>query len=410
MLFSMLQEAVRAGASRPAFVASHSRSSYRQIWKSTVGLAARLRECGVVPGSHVALLTDDAMEFATGIFAAASLGAVVVLGSVDSQSGNVGGRSITPDVDFALVPRDAAPLVVRRECGASITSVPISCDEFVPARVRQPRLHQMGPFVAECRGGSLAVVRHQANLVHEAKGVVRAVGLDAEDRIVCTLPFEQSPGLCVGLLAAVRARAALAWCPCDSPEAIEATLARVRPTVLVTDCATLSCHIAHWPSLRQHLDGVRLTLAPRSELLPHVLEVRASVPGKFMTFYHRPETGVIALNSHTGAADCAGLPLPGVKIVVERIWSSAVAGSVRSQSFGSFLQLRSDPHLSGDGWSEVTEPGVPGRIVVHSPAASPTATHNGRCYTSDRGYLDASGNLHILSEASSAAMPRARSA
>jgi acyl-coenzyme A synthetase/AMP-(fatty) acid ligase len=370
-------------------------------------MANRLRQQGVVPGSRVAIVADDAAEFALSFFAAASCGAVVVLGAAAAQVSTSSPEHLPQfDADYLLVS------VVSRSSGAArahrTRRIILSYDR--PSRVVQKRggrLTQMGPVLAEPpRKQSASVMRSQANLAHEARCLVDAIGLKCGDQVLSTLALADSAAVSLGLLAPIRARAMLACCESRDASTVVRALLASRPTVLVTDCETLLALAGRGAEVERRLAGVRRIVAPRAESLPQLLEAGGSVRAKLVTVYYRPETGVIALNAHGGPPDCAGRPLPGVRVWVERAWHADPASLAGSQSFGSFMALRSFPRLLHDGWGPVNEPGVPGQIVVQSPIASPTASCNGRCYTTDWGYLDSSGELHIMSET---AAPAARS-
>jgi len=408
MLFSMLQEAVRVGAGRRALI-GRSTSSYRQVFGSASNLVRQLQRRGVGCGSHVAIDTDDPVEFAAAFFAAASCGAIVVDGASAQTGSSKSHGSGSQDSDFILehgaarVRGEMAPAKLPPRIAIRIARIGVTSS-------RSTRLRQMGAVLADSSDGSRAAIyRHQVNLSHEAKSLVRALEIDAKDKVLCTLELDRSPGLSVGLIAAIRARAAASFAPANDADAIEDLVARLQPTILVSDCATLLAHVVHRRRLERHLANVRLIVTPRSDLVPQLIEVQSGTKGRLVTFYHRPDTGIIALNTLGGSSDAAGRPLPGVRVSVERNWAVRPSLVAASPTFGSFLYLRSFPRSLHDAWEEVTEPGIPGQIVVQSPATSPTASWGGRCYTNDRGYIDAAGELHLLPDATPSAC-QARSA
>lgn len=400
MLLGTLDDAVRDGADQTPVIGITT-STYLRIRDSALELALRLERAGVRAGTHVAIDTVDAVEFAIGFFAVAACGAVVVLRPNSSMTAPAGTDSV--DTEFVLRSDRSRRVRVIAE-PHDIREIRLRTRTSSSRQETGPRLHCMGSVVAERSSFGTMVLRNQANLAHEIKGLIQAIGLNSDDRVLCTLPIDTSPGLSVGLLAAVQARAAFEFIAESSDGSELATqLARKPPTVLVTGGEGLAVLKTHRTSLRRAIEQVRLIVVPRSPVLSHLIEARMSLPCEVMTIYHHPEAGVIALNRFDGPSDCAGHPLPGVRVTVEHGWSSSSELPVCGTSFGSFLPLRHVPRLLVDGWDLVNEPGVAGQIVVQGQS---TCAGLGRCYTGDSGYLDASGDVHILTDANRHRMRR----
>lgn len=377
MLFSMLEEAARRAASRVALATPATKLTYRQLGKSARDLARTLADAGVEPGTRVRIADDDPVHFAVGFFAVASLGAVNATGGCCS-------------VDFTVPSaialwRETRRGSRRREHGASVTG-------RSPRLADRSRLRRTGPVLAEPGHDTTPhAPRSQANLLQEAQSLMQAVKLTAADRVLCTLPVSHSPGLSVGLLASVAARASIVVT--DESIALVEQLARIKPTVLITDQAVIAdCA----PPVLRRLGKLRLILTPLGDASPCSLEARTRLPGKLASFYHHVETGVIAVNVHSGAPDCAGRPLAGVRVILQRGGEASPVADRDTRSFGSFVRLHGFPRLLLDESLEVTEPGVSGRIVIENSAAWRTTAQGDRCYTDDCGYFDADGDLHLL--------------
>src|SRR3990172_8617954 len=218
MLFGMLEEAARRGSSRRALATGKSQITYGQLTDRARGLARELHGRGAGSGSRIFLNTDDPILFAIGFFAVQSLGSVVVTGRWHGRNGLPTGTVLAEQqADFVLAPRGTRSSTVLRIHSPDLPRV-VADRNSAAGKQAGFRMRQVGPAVAE-RNDTEAVVcsRHQANLVHEAKELVRSLGLRPDDHVVCTLPIGQSPGLSVGLLASVCAQASLAACGSPHP-------------------------------------------------------------------------------------------------------------------------------------------------------------------------------------------------
>ncbi len=397
MLISMLREASAAHGSGMALVQGRRRVSYQELCDRVQSAAIRLADHGVGPGSRVCYAGDDAAGFAVSLFAAASLGAVLVAGlalDAPASGGGDGGDSNLCGADFLVVSAEPAMIERSRMARWALPSIALSEPAGGSDTPRAPLERQTGVVLAEPHPErAAAVLRSQANLAHEAHAVADALALSPSDRVVATLPVDRSPGLCLALLAAIRAHATVSLCAAAGRDVLRALLADSAPTVLITDCQTLATHL---DGSEPWLGAVRTVVCPRLELDERVAEARARVPGKLLTFYHRPEAGLVALNSHASALDCLGDPLAGVRVSLERAAGTGLHGEAATWNFGSFVCFRTFPPILGEGSEPVSEPGVPGRIVIESPAMAAAAIRNGRVETPDRGFFDADGRLHLL--------------
>ena len=391
MLFTMLKEAVRCGASRTALVDEHVTLSYGQLYGRVQLLSQRLERLGVAAGTRVRIDGAWAHEFVIGFLAAASIGARVLTGQ--PQLSTRPKPAPASDTELVLVGSALSGTGISSRRQAQIAPAAKPCKYRWNSSL--PRLCQTGPVLEIPTDQDGDAVRTQANLVHEAESITEALGFRTAERICCLLSIHGTPGLDVALLTSIQTRSTLfVLTPGNTPPLSDRVL-ETRPTVLVTDLSTLfeqPCH--HVRSLR---DGgtVRLILAPRCELLPQVIEARATFAERLVTFYHRPDVGIVAVNNHGGTSECAGRLLPGVRVSIEGVRTMKSSGAVR-RSFGSFVSVDGMPRIFSEYGTEILEPGIPGRVVIESRMADLRGTRDGRLHTSEWGFLDIQGELHLL--------------
>lgn len=396
MLWSTLEEAAQQGKGRIGSVARPCKLDYLSLSKLSREVSRALLALGVKPRMRLGCVTDDPTEFIAFFFAAASLDAVVTLGTDRfEQTGSAGPTTRRCATDMVLLPpgATAATRLRARRIGLPLVPLELGDPRTMPGPHRARGPHT-GQIVTEATSAGTAR-RSQENLVHEAAALVHTLGLTPEDRILCGLPLGRSPGLSVGLLAGVRAKANLMFCPADDPAVLDESGSVFQPTVLISDCATLACK---GPTEFQSecWEQLKLVLVPHCDVYEQIARVRAAVPRKLVTFYHCPETGVIALGRGNGSLDCVGQPLQGLSISVMDDWTGRSYHRASVWSFGSFVCLRHSPGVLERRRSEVSEPGIPGRITVTGPTIGRSAMRNGRFYSGDWGYLDAEGQLHVL--------------
>ena len=391
MLWGMLEEAAGHGGGHIGPSAGSSKLDYLKLRKGSQEMAERLRALGVKPGTRLGLLSDDPIEFAAFFFAVAACGSVATLGLDCVQQGqcNQIARRLSPEL--IVLSRAATPAARLRaqRLGRPVVVLGPEHDCSSPAPQRTSTA-QSGPVLAEATATGYTL-RSQADLTHEAEALVQAFELSAQERILCCLSPQRSPGLSVGLLAAVRAKAELMFL--TEPSELSEIVSRIKPTFVISDCATLATsQPSEWQG--EGWDSVQTALIEHSDIFEQIGRVRAAFPGKLATFYHRPETGVIAVGRATGNPDCVGHPLPSVNIWVDRSRSGSVQGAI--WSFGSYVCLPGSLRMLEPQPGAVDEPGVPGQIAVSGPSIGASAAKNGLFYSDDWGYFDTDGQLHLL--------------
>jgi o-succinylbenzoate---CoA ligase len=185
----------RAARARPAHTALQTPSascSYAELYGAACSGARELAERGAGPGDRVAIALPAGLEFAQALHACLLLGAVAV------------------PIDLRL---SASERALRSDGAALLVEQPLaggSRDLADPA----PGGHDLAaPAVVIHTSGTTAVPRavelSYGNLLWSALGSAVALGLDARERWLCTLPLSHVGGLSILVRSAIYATSAV---------------------------------------------------------------------------------------------------------------------------------------------------------------------------------------------------------
>ncbi len=193
----------RAAARRPGAPALQTPAgtlSYRELDVAARAGAAALRARGVAPGDRVAIALPAGLDFATALHACMTLGAVAV------------------PVDLRL----AAPERERVCAGAALTLLePLATGEAgaragdgARAATAAPSRHDLAStaLIVHTSGTTAAprpVELTYGNLLWSALGSGVALGVDPEERWLCTLPLSHVGGLSILIRSAIYATTAV---------------------------------------------------------------------------------------------------------------------------------------------------------------------------------------------------------
>ncbi|HXE44758.1 MAG TPA: AMP-binding protein [Conexibacter sp.] len=340
----------RAAALRPdhpAVIDAEGRpTSYAELHAMALDAAAVLQARGIEGGERVALKLPPGRPFLAAFHATLMLGATAV------------------PIDLRLGPAEQA----ARTATAKLTvDAPLRRTDEPDARPLD-RLDPDAPAVVVYTSGTTAAPKPVAltvgNWLWNALGSALALGLDPEDRWLCTLPLSHVGGLAIPIRSAIYGTTVVLHERFDTEQALEAmerdrvTLASLVPT-----------------TLERLLDaglGIGGTLSLRVALigggpLPPLLAARAQEAGiPAAQTYGMTEACSQVATSLPGEPETAGRPLVGLRV--------AIGGA---------------PPAS-DG-----EP-VVGEILVQGPTVAPGAlAADGWLHTGDLGALDARGRLLV---------------
>jgi O-succinylbenzoic acid--CoA ligase len=336
----------RAAALRPehpALIADGETLTYADLHARAVEAAAWLQAKGVEEGDRVALALPAGVPFAVALHAILLTGAAAM------------------PIDPRLGRKERA---LRQRTASLVVEEPIASDgaaaEMPPrwaASMVATVIHTSGT-TAEPKPVELTV----GNWVANALGSALALGLDPQDRWLCTLPLSHVGGLSILIRSALYATTVVLherFDPQRAKRAIEEDAITVTSLVPTTLERLLDAGLAHPPSLRVALIGGG-PLAP-------ALAARAKQAGiPVAQTYGMTEACSQVATSLPGEPETAGRPL-----------------------YGTEVQIAGAPRASAG------EP-VVGEILVQGPTVAPgAASEDGWLHTGDLGALDSRGRLTV---------------
>jgi O-succinylbenzoic acid--CoA ligase len=322
-----LTRAARLWPERVAVETAERRVSYRELDRR---VGAGSRELGVRPGARVAIALAPSLDFVIALHACLRAGAVAM--PVDLRTPDRAGRAADAD---ALIER------------------PLACDGGVLGGAQ----HELDATALLVRtsgtsGEPKEVPLTYGNLLWSAIGSAVALGLDPQERWLCTLPLVHVGGLSIVLRSAIYGTTAVVHERFDREAALTALMEReitLVSVVATTLARLLDGGLAHPPALRCALAG--------GGPLPAALIERARAAGVVVsqTYGLTEACSQVATQSPGDQAIAAGPPL-----------------------FCTRVTLAPD-----------------GEILVGGPTVSP-AVAGGVLATGDLGELCADGSLRVI--------------
>ncbi len=328
----------RAAALRPdhpALIDAHGRATtYAELHAQALDAAAVLQAMGIEGGDRAALQLPPGLPFLAALHAALMLGATVVpidlRLTAEEQAARTSGAKLTV----------AGPL---ERVGQPDAQLPDRLDPDAPATI----VHTSGTTAAP-KPVALTV----GNWLWNALGSALALGLDPDDRWLCTLPLSHVGGLAILLRSAIYGTTVVLHERFDTEAAIDAidrdrvTLASLVPTTLerLLDAGLKAPN------------PLRVALIGGGPLAP-VLAAQAQEAGiPVAQTYGMTEACSQVTTSLPGQPETAGRPLTGQRV-----------------------------EIAGDG-----------EILVAGPTIAPGAADpDGWLHTGDLGALDAQGQLTV---------------
>lgn len=326
---SWLRRAARTRPGHVALRADDGALTYAELDEAATLVARRLSALGAGPGDRVAIALPARRAFVETLHGCMRLGAVAV--PVDLRLGAAERRQRTAGC-AALVTK---PLEGLADEGAPLRS---THDLAATAIV----VHTSGTT-----SGARAVELTYGNWLWSALGSAVALGVDAADKWLCTLPLSHVGGLSILVRSAIYATTVVLHERFDAEAAADeiatrATLVSVVPTTLAR---LLDAGLRHPPALRAALVGG----AP----IPPALLARAAAAGV-------PTVSTYGLTEACSQVTTGGPPLFCTRVAL---------GPARE-------------------------------ILVAGPTVAPGAlAQDGWLHTGDEGELDAAGNLTVTGRA-----------
>lgn len=369
-LWAMIVESwlTRAAAQAPNRIAiedGEHRCSYEELHAAAAAGAEQLARQGVRAGERVAIALPPGLHFAIALHSCWLAGAAAV------------------PVDMRL--RDGEREAVTAGA-ALVVAEPLRTTAAVPGHGRGRDSRGLAPghdlnavaAVIHTSGTTSAprpIELTFANLLWSALGSGVALGVDPQERWLCTLPLSHVGGLCILVRSAIHATTAVVHQRFETDRALAAI--REQRITLVSVVATtltrlLDAGLQHPPALRCALAGggpVPATLLQRA--------IAAGVPVS-QTY------GLTEACSQVSTVPLVALP---------------GAASANAAELGAGRPLFcTHVRIAAEGAATdcAAAPGEPGEILVSGPTiAKGSVSEDGWLHTGDLGMLDADGNLHV---------------
>lgn len=398
LLYRWLQDVVNSKGGAKALIYRDTYLSWRGLMHRVDRRADEFRSVGVRPGDWVGLMLGNVPDFLILSLALSKLGAAPLpldpttsTRELEMIMGQTPMRGLITRPRGGDAPLPTAPSGVGKghkqapESRRRLQGTLLSCSiyPFDPRQVPKNPDEVIGVvlFTSDSAGDPKPVERTHANLAAEAEHVSSALKLDGEDRTLLTIPLYHSFGFDVGLVATLRAGAAIYLEDEVAPSRI-IKLVREQQITLLPGSPTLFEAMARLPSAKPLTHKPIRFLTAGAGLSPATVEgFHAKYGVRPLACYHTTETGTIAIDLKGQAGDTVGKPLTGVEL-----------------------------RVSDSGSGKPLAAGKPGSFWVRSAAVSPLAlarsrgegelavgnrTADGWYRTGDIASLDRSGRLRL---------------
>jgi len=325
-------------------------------------LAARLSDLGVERGERVALCMENRPEYLISYFAVPAAGAVFVplntflstaelaavlrdcaagtlIVSASSLARLAGVLAELPGLRRVLVFPGAGSAEATTPVPEGVCLSPLDAFGSPGGGVRRSVSNRIDPedaavliYTSGTTGKPKGVMLSHRNLLSNARGCIRAVGVTSRDRILVCLPLFHSFTEMVGMLAPVLSGMSIALCERLDRAEIKRTLLWRRPTLFPAVPAVFAAmSAARVSTLARLANPVRMYISGGAPLSADVLS-------RFESLYRRPlcegyglseASPVVSLNPPRGRRKpgSVGIPLEGVELrVVDEAGTALPAG------------------------------------------------------------------------------------
>ena len=383
----------RAKSTNAALICGDRTVSYGELRAMADGMAIDLASQGVGTGSRCVLWSANSPELAAAILAIWRVGAIMVLVNDEAPVTHFAHAANLTRPALALV--EAKNLDVAREA----TGVPVSvlaAPADAGAMSDAARGHDHEPasilFTSGSTGLPKGVVQSHANLIAGCRMVAEHLGLTAEDRILCPIPWSFDYGygqLLSTLLLGVTQILPEVRNPIGQCEAI----ARHRPTVFAGLASVLAMLVRGVSPVREtDLSSLRLLTNTGGKIAPAIFDDILGLFGHcdISLNYGMTETyrgaglPVQLVRQHP---ESVGYAYPGVSINILREDGTEAApgeqGEIVHRGTGVFLGYWGNPEATATARR-------PDPLWRHEGVAPPMAVFSG-----DLGWKDEQGLLYV---------------
>lgn len=394
-LWRQFEAIVRRQGESSALVHGEEQVTYAELHDRALAAAGELARRGLGPHGRCLIWAGNSIDLAATILATWRLGAIIAL--VNDEA---------PHAHFAHAASITAPSVVivstssAAEQAAQIVSCPVVTLplEFQDAIGALPAAggHDHEPasilFTSGSSGPPKGVTQSHANLLAGCRMVAEHLGVEAEDRILCPIPWAFDYGY-GQLLSTVLLGVTQVLPEVRNPFGICAAITAHRPTVLAGLPSLFALLIRGVSPIREtDLNSLRLVTNTGGKIAPAIFAEMAEIFAHCaislnygMTETYRSAGLPTALAASRPSS--VGVAYPGVSIAIIREDGSEAApdevGEIVHRGTGVFLGYWAAPEAT----AKVRRPDP---LWRHEQAQAPMAVFSG-----DLGWKDADGLLYV---------------
>jgi long-chain acyl-CoA synthetase len=385
--------------------------SYRELWKLTGKLAVWLSAQGVEKGDRVAIIAKPSVGWAVAFFAIQRLGAVAVPLDAGLRPGEVGRILNEAEVNllFASPSRyeELLPLTDQVPSLKEVVSVEampgaLSLWDLMPEEGKAPPDVRLDPedlallmYTSGTTGDAKGVMLCHRNIASNVEGILEAINVTPEDKLVTIVPWYHIYGLTATLIAPLAAGSTVSYTD-DYRNLIEVAR-RCHVTILV---GVPKLYHALWRRMRENFesDPLRKLLfrfAPR--LLGKLIKKKLLTPNfRFFVSGGAPlaaEVGASLRRLGLGMIEGYGLTETSPVLTFSEPFTKRI-GTVGRPLRGVEIRIENP---DADGYGEVLARG-PNVMLGYYKNPERTAevfTEDGWFRTGDLGRLDSHGYLFL---------------
>lgn len=333
LLYSWLSNAVKQKGGAKALIYRDTYLSWRGLLHRVDRRASEFESTGVRPGDLVGLMLGNVPDFVILSLALSKLKAVPVpldpttstrelemLMSTVPLRGLItrprGGDAPLPVFQGAAEGKSGTPQSRKRLQGTLLTC---SIYDTEPRPLARKKAEQIAAVLitVNAAGDPKPVERTVANLTAEGEGLVGALGINADDRFLLTVPLFQAFGFDFGIVGALAGGSPIYLEDELAPNRI-IKLVREQKITVLPGTHSLFAQLARLPSTR-----------PLSGKAPiRMISLGGGLTGQNgtnftekyginpLSCHHSAETGTISIDDHGQHPATAGKPLPSIEIRV----------------------------------------------------------------------------------------------
>lgn len=387
-LYRGVDEAASQHPNRVAIRAGDDAWTWAELQAMTHSFAHRLADLGVSPGTRVAVMLSNRVEFPATVYAIARLGAAAVLLSPAWKAAEIG-HAVGLTEPKMGVADGASVEVLRDRLGAGKVIDLDDPDDAAAAFGGDPSplstdVDETSETVLVFSSGTTGMpkaVRHtHRSLAVGTDHWVATLGLGPDDRFQVATPPSHILGL-LNLLAAARAGVTVRLHARFDLDAVLGAIESDRLTLEMA-VAPIALAMANHPDLESYdLTSLRYILWGATPVTPSVAETVTRRTGvRWMPGYGASELPVISVNPvddpDAWRLDSVGLPPAGVEMRVADLESGDVVGAGETGE----IQVRSDSVMAG---------------YLPEEANADAFTADGWYRTGDVGWLEPDGWVHL---------------